>query len=230
MDGRLTADVGGGGAWRGSRQGAGQGSWAQLPGPQPPQSPRPPDPVGPFGSPYGPKGTTTLPSQAEIPIPWFPSAPPSVHKRSHATPIAGFLCPLEDGTTTRGAAPHPGSLAELLGERLRPRPLGAFRETGSLRDLRKLARGSLGGACWGCEARGRSRWEGWGDPLTKAMRGRMSPRPGPSCATVFGRGSPHPSGQPPTRGVPRRPSGQPPSLAAPRAPGRYLPSPAGEFT
>ncbi len=81
---------------------------------------------------------------------------------------------------------------------------------------RKLARGSLGGACWGCEARGLSRWEGWGDPLTKAMRGRMSPRPGPSCATVFGRGSPHPSGQTP----------EPSPCLAPPAPRYPIASPA----
>ena len=59
---------------------------------------------------------------------------------------------------------------------------------------RKLGGGSYGGACRGCEARGPSRWEGWGDPLTKAHgAAALSPRPGPSCATVFGRGSPHPS-------------------------------------
>ena len=127
-----------------------------------------------------PKGTTTR-KPGRDPDPVVPFGP-SASIRNHAIDGARFR-PL-------GA----------MRERGEPRPLGAFLETGSSGTLEALAKGSLGGACSGCEARGRSRWEGWGDPLTKAMRGRLSPRPGPSCATVFGRGSPHPSGQTP---VPR---------------------------
>ena len=174
--------------------------------PSPRRAPVPPIPWF-LSDPYGPKGTATR--QARPRSRARGSFGPSASIRNHAIDA---LVPWELPERGRGLVPR-----ELL-ERREPWSLGELPRDRERRDLGSPGPGLARRRLLGSRSSGPSRWEGWGDPLTKAMRGRLSPRPGPSCATVFGRGSPHPSGQTP---VPRRPSRRPrpaPALSSPATP------------
>ena len=148
-------------------------------------------PSEPRAAPAGACEETKRPSSRKAPAPqiaWF-LCPPTAGQRNHdprpgtAPPIPWFLCPTptDKGTTTLGPLGNPGPSGALEGRE--PWSLGSFRETGAMapRELRprKPARGALGGACRGREARGRSRWEGWGVPLN-VMRLRRGAPPGAS--------------------------------------------------
>ncbi len=95
---------------------------------------------------------------------------PRASIRNHAIDA---LVPCELPERGRGLVPR-----ELL-ERREPWSLGELPRDRERRDLGSSGPGLARRRLLRCEARGRSRWEGWGDPLTKAMRGRYEPSPRP---------------------------------------------------